>query len=85
MTIKHEVGGVLKKANAKDSEPQHLGKEANIVRRDISQMNNSFNDTFEPECQKHGVPAFLKTLIGMIMKGLNTKMDPADSQAIIEQ
>ena len=48
LALKHEVGGVLKKANEKDSEAQHLAKEANIVRRDILPMNNSFNGTLEP-------------------------------------
>ena len=83
LALKHEIGDVLKEAKDKDSEAQHLAKAANIVRRDILQIKNSFNGTFEPECQRNPIPASLKTLISMIIKGPTTKIDPADSQACL--
>ena len=83
LALKHEIGDALKEAKDKDSEAQHLAKAANIVRRDILQIKNSFNGTFEPECQRNAIPASLKTLISMIIKGPTTKIDPADSQACL--
>ena len=83
LALKHEIGDVLKEAKDKDSEAQHLAKAANIVRRDILQIKNSFNGTFEPECQRNAIPASLKTLISMIIKGPTTKIDPADSQVCL--
>ena len=83
LALKREIGGVLKEAKEKDSEAWHLAKAANIVRRDILHIKNLFNGTFAQECQKNAVPASLKTLIGMIIKGPTTKIDPADSQACL--
>lgn len=83
LALKHEIRGVLKEAKEKVSDAWHLAKAASIDRRDILQIKNSFNGTFVPECQKDSVPASLKTLIGMIIKGPTTKVDPADSQACL--
>ena len=68
LALKHKIGDVLKEAKDKDSEAQHLAKAANIVRRDILQIKNSFNGTFEPECQRNAIPASPKMLISMIIK-----------------
>ena len=83
LALKHKIGGLLKEAKEKDCEAWHLAKAANIVRRDILHIKNLLNGTFAQECQKNAVPASLKTLIGMIIKGPTTKIDPADSQACL--
>ena len=74
--------GVLKEAK-NDSDAQHLARAATIIQRDILQIKNSFNGTFPQECQKDSIPASLKTLISMIVKGSNVNADPAESQACL--
>ena len=78
----NEIGGVIKEAK-KDSDAQHLARGATIIRRDILQVKNSFNGTFPQECEKDYIPASLKTLISMIVKGPNVNADPAESQAFL--
>ena len=51
-----------------------LAKAAKIVRRDLfSHKGFSFSGTFPVGCQESYVPAGLKSLISMIMNGLNVK------------
>ena len=74
----NEISGLLKEAK-KHSDAQHLARAATIIRRDILQIKNSFNGTFPQECQKGPIPASLKPLISMIVKGSNVNADPSES------
>ena len=62
-----------------------LAKAAKIVRRDIfSHEGFSFSGIFPLGCQKSSVPASLKSLISMIMNGLNVKdQQNKESQACL--
>ena len=79
----HEIGGMLSKVKKMDSDAWCLARAAHIVRREILKVKNSFNGTFLSECQKKAVPVSLLTLVGMIIKGPTTKIDPSDSQACL--
>ena len=51
-----------------------LARAAKIVRQDIfSHRGFSFSGTFLQECQETSVPASLKTLVSMILNGVNLK------------
>ena len=65
------------------SEAFCLTKSAVIVRREILQVKNTFNRTFATESQTSTVPASLKTLLDMIMRGPTIKRDSAESQACL--
>ena len=56
---------------------------AHIVRKDILKVDNSFNGKFSPECQKNSIPASLLSLVGMLIKGPTTKIDPSNNQACV--
>ena len=79
--LSHENGSVLLEAKNADSEEVCLAKAAMIVRKELLHVNNSFDGTFAPESQKESVPASLRTLLDMIMRGPTIKTDPAESQA----
>ena len=79
----HEIGGMLSKVKKMDSDAWCLARAAHIVRREILKVKYSFNGTFLSECQKKAVPVCLLTLVGMIIKGPTTKIDPSDSQACL--
>ena len=83
LVSRHVIGGILTEAKNRDSDACCLARAAYIVRKDILNVKNSFNGTFQEECQKNSIPASLLTLIGMLIKGPSTKSDPSDSQACI--
>ena len=56
---------------------------AHIVRKDILKVDNSFNGKCSPECQKNSIPASLLSLVGMLIKGPTTKIDPSNNQACV--
>ena len=62
-----------------------LAKAAKIVRRDMfSHKGFSFSGIFPLGCQESSVPVSLKSLISMIMNGLNVKNQPnKESQACL--
>ena len=62
-----------------------LAKAAKIVRRDMfSHKGFSFSGTFPLGCQEISLPASLKSLISMIMNGLNVKdQENKESQACL--
>ena len=78
LVLKHEIGEALKRAKEKDSEGWHLAKAAMIIRRDISRIKNSFNGTFAEECQMGSVPASLRVLVDMILRGATINREPAE-------
>ena len=78
-----KIGGLLSKVKKMDSDAWCLARAARIVRREILKVKNSFTGTFVSECQKNVVPVSLLTLVGMIIKGPTTKIDPSDSQACL--
>ena len=82
LVLKHEIGGILSDAK-RDSDVWCLARVTHILRRDILRVNNSFNGTFSSECQKESIPRSLLSLIGMLVKGPSTKIDPSDNQACL--
>ena len=78
LVLKDEIGDVLKQAKEKDSNAWHLAQAAKIVRRDMLQINYSFNGTFPSKCQKGANPVSLKVLIHMILNGATTKKEQAE-------
>lgn len=67
-----EIGEILRKAmDDSDSEACHLARAAKIIRRDIQQINNKFNGTFPSDCQENSIPASLKTLVNIVLRGPN--------------
>jgi len=78
LVLKEDIGGMIKQAKEKDSQACHLAKAANIVRKDILKSKNAFNGTFQPDCQKYSIPASLKTLITMILKGATSNKETTD-------
>lgn len=56
-----------------DSEAMHLAKAAMIVRKDILAKKQSFNGTFDANCQRLAVPDLLLALVNMILEGPNFK------------
>ena len=72
LAFNEDIAAVLKKAteNNIDSEAMLIAKAANIIRRDLLNMEKSkFRGTFEANCQEDSVPQSLRSLIEMIMGG----------------
>ena len=83
LASRHDIGGILTEAKRRDSDAWCLARAAHIVRKDILKEDNSFNGTFSPECQKNSIPASLFSLVGMLIKGPTTKIDPSNNQACV--
>ena len=83
LVLKEDIGEMVKRAKEKDSEAYHLAKAANIVRRDMLKVKNTFNGTFQRSCQKDAIPVSLKILIDMILKGSSVNKETADNTADI--
>ena len=60
LVLKEDIGEMVKPAKEKDSEAYHLAKGANIVRRDMLKVKNTFNGTFQQSCHKDAIPVSLK-------------------------
>ena len=83
LASKHDIGGILTEAKRRDSDAWCLARAAHRVRKDILKVENSFNGKFSPECQKNSIPASLLSLVGMLIKGPTTKIDPSNNQACV--
>ena len=83
LVLRNEIGGVLSEAKKEDNDARCLAKAAHVVRRNILKVKNSFNGSFNSECQKNSVPPSLLTLLSMLIKGSTTQTDPSDSQAVL--
>ena len=83
MASRHDIGGILTEAKRRDSDAWCLARAAHIVRKDILNVDNSFNGKFAPECQKNSIPASLLSFVGMLIKGPTTKIDPSNNQACV--
>ena len=88
LASRHEIGGILTEAKRRDSDAWCLATwclatAAHIVRKDIPKVDNSFNGKFFPECQKNSIPASLLSLVGMLIKGPTTKIDPSNNEACV--
>lgn len=83
LAFNQEIGDVLKRASEDDCDTEacHLAKAAKIVRRDILQLQNSFQGTFPPNCQSDAVPSTLQTLVNMILKGPTVNQQPGESDS----
>ncbi len=84
LAFRDDIGAVLKNACNRDFDDEGiiLAKAAQIVRRDILQMESSvFSGTFEDQCQQDAVPTSLTTLITMVLGGPNIE---TQSQNLVE-
>lgn len=59
LVLQHEIGGMPSKVKKMDSDAVYLARAANIIRREILKIKNSFNGTFLLECQENAVPVSL--------------------------
>ena len=68
-----DIGNALRKAcqSDQDNGTMHLAEAARLVRKDILNINMSFNGSFEQGCQEASVPKSLVTFIHMILEGSN--------------
>ena len=82
LVLSHEIGDVLLEATHRASEAFYLAKAAMIVRRE-EEVKNTFNGTFASDSQTSAIPASLKTLVDMMMRGPTIKRDSAESQACL--
>ena len=75
LTYRDDVGKAFKKAHQEccDDEAMHLARAANIVRKAMFKVNNSFNGSFSQDCQVNSVPALLLSIVNMILYGPNMK------------
>ena len=76
LAFNEDIAVVLKKdtENNIDSEAMLIAKTANIIRRDLLNVEKSkFHGTFEANCQEASIPQFLRSLIEMIMGGASIK------------
>ena len=64
-----DIGDAIKKACTEDSDAFHIAKAAQLIRRELFQISNTFNETFKKKCQESSVPFLLKVLVSMILKG----------------
>ena len=83
LASRHDIGGILTEAKRRDSHARCLARATHILRKDILKVDNSFNGKFSLECQKNSIPASLLSLVGMLIKGPTTKIDPSNSQACV--
>ena len=82
LVLSHKIGDVLLEVKNRDSEAFFLGKAA-MTRREILQVKNIFNGTFASDSHTSAIPASLKTMVDMIMRGPTIKRDSAESQACL--
>lgn len=85
LASRHDIGGILTEAKRRYSNAWCLARAAHIERKDILKVDtgNSFNGKFPRECQKNSIPASLVLLVGMLIKGPTTKIDPSNNQVCV--
>lgn len=62
-----------------DGDAVHLVRAANIVRRDMLNMENQFCGSFEPNSQEDSVPQSLLALVAMVLNGANITAQSSSS------
>ena len=69
------IGSALSKACEYDADNDAviLAEAAKIVRRDMMQLKNTFDGSFDNKCQEKSVPSSLVTLVSMVLNGPNIK------------
>ena len=67
------IGSALSKACEYDADNDAviLARAARIVRRDMLQLKNKFDGSFDSKCQEESVPSSLMTLVSMVLNGPN--------------
>ena len=73
LAFREKLGKIIRGAHMVDSDEEaiHLVKAANIVRGDMLTTTNTFNGSFDANCQETSVPKSLLSLINMILYGPN--------------
>lgn len=75
LVFNEDVGNALGKACEYDADNDavYLARAATIVRKEMFKSKNSFNGSFDTECQENSVPASLLALVSMVINGTNIK------------
>ncbi|CAB4011701.1 Hypothetical predicted protein [Paramuricea clavata] len=73
LAFREKLAKIIRGAHMVDSDEEaiHLVKAANIVRKDMLTTTNTFNGSFDANCQENSVPKSLLSLINMILYGPN--------------
>ena len=68
-----DVGAALCKACEYDTDNEaiYLARAANIVRKNMFQLKQNFNGSFDTQCQEKSIPVSLLALVAMILYGPN--------------
>jgi hypothetical protein len=64
-----DVGRAMETACTYDSDALDLVKVANLIRRELAKVENTFNGYFQDGCQNASVPLLLQSFIGMVING----------------
>ena len=73
LTFEGSVGSALRKACDYDNDAMHLARAARVVRKEIFQMKNDFDGSWNQESEHNAVPPSLIALIRMILDGPSIK------------
>ena len=74
VAFKEDVAMTLRRACEHcDKEAMYLARAATIVRREMMMIENSFDGSFDQDCQHNLVPKSLLSLVNMILYGPNIK------------
>lgn len=72
LAFRDDIGASLQRAHTSyDEDAIHLAKAAGIIRKDMQSVKNSFNGSFDQNCQVTSVPESLVSLINMVLYGPN--------------
>jgi len=84
LVFNEDVGKALGKACAYDADNDavYLSRAATVVRKEMFQTKNSFNGSFDTECQDNSVPSSLLALVSMVINGTNIKTLTNDAPAL---
>lgn len=82
LIFNEDIGSALRKAceHDADNDAVILVKAANIVRRDMFEMQNHYSGSFGISCQEKSVPNSLLALVAMVVNGPNIKAQSSSSQ-----
>ena len=82
LALKKDVSMALGKVREdSDNEAMHLARAATIVRREMMMIENSFDGSFDQNCQQNSVPKSLISLVNMILYGPNIKTQANNANA----
>ena len=84
LVFDNDIGSALSMACTydQDMDALHLAKAAQIVRREMFNTCNRFDDLFAQGCQESSVPLSLKALVQMILEGASIESQSQSQQCV---